>query len=179
MLFLKFPKHFKSQKNWRDTGQLPKHCLFYGFMQNLFIEGHKMLLQKFPKQFLYFPRCLLMTVAKCAPEISETLFINVVPVFYQRRSNNTSSEISETTFTTKGCSIRRIVWRLLALFLYNDALIHWRISAQGALDPINVRKMTEIFTFLVYDQLIKGRRKKHCLERNVGMTWNEASIKSK
>ena len=83
-----------------------------------------MLLQKFPKQFLYFPRCLLITVAKCAPEISETLFIKVVPVFYQRRSNNTSSEISETTFTTKGCSTRRIVWRLLALFLYNDALIH-------------------------------------------------------
>ena len=63
-----------------------------------------MLLQKFPKQFLYFPRRLLMTVAKCAPEISETLFIKVVPVFYQRRSNNTSSEISETTFTNKGCS---------------------------------------------------------------------------
>ena len=37
-----------------------------------------MLLQKFPKQLLYFPRCLLMTVAKCAPEISETLFIKVV-----------------------------------------------------------------------------------------------------
>ena len=85
-----------------------------------------MLLQKFPKQFLCFPRFLLiiMTVAKCAPEISETLFIKVVPVFYRRRSNNTSSEISETTFTNKGCSIRRIVWRLLALFLYNDALIH-------------------------------------------------------
>ena len=122
--FWNFRNTLSLKKNWRDTGQLPKHCLFYGFMQNLFIEGHKMLLQKFPKQFLCFPRFLLMTVAKCAPEISETLFIKVVPVFYRRRSNNTSSEISETTFTNKGCSIRRIVWRLLALFLYNDALIH-------------------------------------------------------
>ena len=47
-----------------------------------------MLLQKFPKQFLYFPRFLLKTVAKCDPEISETLFIKVVPVFYKRQSNN-------------------------------------------------------------------------------------------
>ena len=36
-----------------------------------------MLLQKFPKQFLYFPRFLLKTVARCDPEISETLFIKV------------------------------------------------------------------------------------------------------
>ena len=84
MLFRKFPKHFKSQKaeEIRVTecvSKLPKHCLSYGFMQNLFIEGHKMLLPKFPRQFLYCPRFLLKTVTKCAPEISETLFITVVP----------------------------------------------------------------------------------------------------
>ena len=73
-------------------------------MQNLFIEGHKMLLQKFPKQFLYCPRFLLKTVTKCAPEISETLFTKVFPDFSQRRSKNTASEISETTFINKGCS---------------------------------------------------------------------------
>ena len=79
---LKFPKHFVSKKLKRYGSpnvfrKLPKHCLFYGFMQNLFIEGHKMLLQKFPKQLLYCPRFLLKTVAKCNPEISETLFIKV------------------------------------------------------------------------------------------------------
>ena len=63
-----------------------------------------MLLQKFPKQFLYCPRFLLKTVTKCAPEISETLFIKVFPDFSQRPSKNTASEISETTFINKGCS---------------------------------------------------------------------------
>ena len=92
---LKKLKRYGSPNMFR---KLPKHCLFYGFMQNLFIEGHKMLLQKFPKQFLYCPRFLLKTVTKCAPEISETLFIKVVPDFSQRRSKNTASEISETTF---------------------------------------------------------------------------------
>ena len=128
MLFLKFPKHFKSQKNWRDTGQLPKHCLFYGFMQNLFIEGHKILLQKFPKQLLYCPRFLLKTVTKCAPEISETLFIKVFPDFSQRRSKNTASEISETTFINKGCSrillktVAKCCVRNFRSSFYNDCL---------------------------------------------------------
>ena len=74
---LKKLKRYGSPKMFR---KLPKHCLFYGFMQNLFIEGHKMLLQKFPKEFLYCPRYLLKTVTK-----------------------NTASEISETTFINKGC----------------------------------------------------------------------------
>ena len=80
MLFLKFPKHLiKSQKTeeirfTECVSKLPKHCLFYGFMQNLFIEGRKI----FPKQFLSScSRFLLKTVAKCNPEISETLFIKV------------------------------------------------------------------------------------------------------
>ena len=34
-----------------------------------------MLLQKFPKQFLFCPRFLLKTVTKCASQISETLFL--------------------------------------------------------------------------------------------------------
>ena len=82
------------------VSETSKTLFINGFMQNLFIEGHKMLLQKFPKQFLYCPRFLLKTVTKCAPEISETLF----PDFSQRRSKNTASEISETTFINKGCS---------------------------------------------------------------------------
>ena len=86
------------------VSETSKTLFINGFMQNLFIEGHKMLLQKFPKQFLYCPRFLLKTVTKCAPEISETLFIKVFPDFSQRRSKNTASEISETTFINKGCS---------------------------------------------------------------------------
>ena len=108
--------------------KLPKHCLFYGFMQNLFIEGHKLLLQKFPKQFLYCPRFLLKTVTKCAPEISETLFIKVVPDFSQRRSNNTALEIYETTFINKGCSrillktVAKCCVRNFRSSFYNDCL---------------------------------------------------------
>ena len=39
-----------------------------------------MLLQKFPKQFLYCPRFFLKTVTKCASEISETLFIKLFQI---------------------------------------------------------------------------------------------------
>ena len=99
----KFPKHFKSQKTEeirviKCVSETSKTLFTNGFMQNLFIEGHKMLLQKFPKQFLNCPRFLLKTVTICASEISETLFIKVFPDFSQRRSKNTASEISETTF---------------------------------------------------------------------------------
>lgn len=84
MLFRKFPKHYKSQKTeemrvTKCVSETSKTLFINGFMQNLFIEGHKMLLQKFPKQFLYCPRFLLKTVTKCASEISETLFIKVFP----------------------------------------------------------------------------------------------------
>ena len=64
-----------------------------------------MLLQKFPKQLLYCPTFLLKTVAKCNPEISETLFIKVnFSRFPSKTVKYTASEISETTFTNKGCS---------------------------------------------------------------------------
>ena len=109
MMFRKFPKHYKSQKTeeirvTKCVSETSKTLFLNGFMQNLFIEGHKMLFQKFPKQFLYCPRFLLQTVTKCASEISETLFIKFFPDFSQRRSKNTASEISETTFINKGCS---------------------------------------------------------------------------
>ena len=78
-----------------------KTLLISGFMQNLFIEGHKMLLQKFPKHFLHCPRFLLKTVTKCASEISEILyFIKVVPGFSQRRSQSVALKISEAVFIT-------------------------------------------------------------------------------
>ena len=101
LLSLKKTEEIRLTKCVSETS---KTLFINGFMQNLFIEGHKMLLQKFPKQFLYCPRFLLKTVTKCAPEISETLFIKVFPDFSQRRSKNTASEISETTFINKGCS---------------------------------------------------------------------------
>ena len=101
LLSLKKTEEIRLTKCVSETS---KTLFINGFMQNLFIEGHKMLLQKFPKQFLYCPRFLLKTVAKCAPEISETLFTKVFPDFSQRRSKNTASEISETTFINKGCS---------------------------------------------------------------------------
>ena len=61
-----------------------------------------MLLQKFPKRFLYCPRFFLKAVAKCASEISETLFIKPFQISL-KDGQKILPEISETTFINKGC----------------------------------------------------------------------------
>ena len=73
------------------------------------------------------------------------IYSNICPFGYASRS----IKISASCWVFFLCHFSYRPANSLEAALCNDALIHWRISAQGTVDSIKTRRMTEIFAFVV------------------------------